>query len=359
MILVVDYSMSGAKILAYEKNGNKRSVPLGEESFSGEPEVLRKAVRSFIGRARITAISFKMIFGGDLFDGPTLVDEAFFERFVGLTEQFSFYVPSAAEILKKFRLAFHDVPLIAFFETSFFRDLPDEEKFYALPLEYCAENNIRKWGFHGIYHEMNAGLVTDGCKCVSVVFDKQTTVCAIKEGRPVSISLGYTPLEGVMSMPSCGDLDPGIVFYLMNVHKHSIYWIDNMLKNESGFKGMTGYDIEFKDMFKLRGKDAKVDLAFEVYIAQIMKYIGEGISVLGGLDKIFFSGSNVSLLFPLVYDLVKRISFLGINIAELPWGLNDGLLRVSSDESKIEVNINSKDVLDIIFLLSKDFQGRF
>ena len=71
-------------------------------------------------------------------------------------------------------------------------------------------------------------------KTVSIVIDKQTTVCAVNEHRPLSISLGYTPLEGVMSRTSCGDVDPGIVFYLMNVHKFSIYSIDEMLKIRAG-----------------------------------------------------------------------------------------------------------------------------
>jgi acetate kinase len=94
-----------------------------------------------------------------------------------------------------------------------------------------------------------------------VVIDKQTTVCSARSGNPLSISLGFTPLEGVMSRTSCGDLDPGVVFYLMNNQGFSIYKIDDILKNESGFLGLTGYDLELKELVKFYGKDRKVTLA--------------------------------------------------------------------------------------------------
>lgn len=355
MFLVVDRNPESIDIRAFGKDGFGRPVPVEDGDVAGDPEALRKSVRAAVGKGRISAISFRILFGGDCFDGPVLIDTVFFEKFGRLTELFPFYVPPVIDMIKRFQSAFRDVPLIAFFETSFFRMLPDEEKYYALPLEYCEENKIRKWGFHGIYHEANSGVVPAAKKVISVVFDKQTTVCAVRDKSPLSISLGYTPLEGVMSRTSCGDLDPGIVFYLMNVHKYSIYQIDDMLKNESGFVGLTGYDIEIGEMLRLLGKDAKVDLAFDVYRAQMMKYIGEGISVLGGLEEIVFSGSNVLLFSPVIHDIVKRISFLGINLASLPWEGSGDVLRVSSAESKIKVYVNKMDIAKIIFLRSKAF----
>ena len=131
-----------------------------------------------------------------------------------------------------------------------------------------------------------------------------------------------------------------------------------MLKNKSGFVGLTGYDIGLKDMVKLRGKDAKVNLAFDVYQAQIMKYIGEGIAALGGLDNIIFSGSNVSILMSIVYDIVKKISFLGINTIALPWSNGTNIMNVTSEDSKIKVYINKTDIARIIFDESEFFMKK-
>jgi len=141
----------------------------------------------------------------------------------------------------------------------------------------------------------------------------------------------------------------------MNVHNFSIYKIDEMLKNESGFLGLTGYDIELKDMLKLRGKDAKVDLAFDIYRAQIMKHIGEGISVLGGLDNIIFNGCNVESFSPVIHDLIKKYPFLGINMVNLPWNKSKDMTAITSGESRIKVYINRADVAVVIFHASEAY----
>jgi acetate kinase len=314
---------------------------------------LKKYILAIAGGDKLMSIVFRVLFGGDYFNKPAIVNPDFFERMGKLTDFFPFYIPSMLDMLKRFQNAFKGIPLIVFFETSFFLKLPDEEKYYALPFEYYKNSKIKKFGFHGIFHEANAGIVPSRSKTISMVFDKQTTVCAIHNKSPLSISLGYTPLEGIMSGRACGDLDPGIIFYLMNVHDFSIYEIDDILKNKSGFAGITGYNIELKDMIKLRGKDAKVDLAFDVYEAQIMKYMGEGIAVLGGLDNIVIAGSNIDIVTPIIYDIIKKISFLGINSVCLPWDKDKEVSSIVSEESKIKVYLNRKSLSSIIFHESK------
>jgi acetate kinase len=232
--------------------------------------------------------------------------------------------------------------------------LPDKERYYPLPFEYYRNNKIKKRGFHGIFHEANAGIFPESGKNISMVFDKQTTICAIRNKSPLSISLGYTPLEGIMSRTHCGDLDAGIIFYLMNVQHFSSYKIDEMMKQESGFLGLTGYDIELKDMLKLKGKDPKVDLAFNVYSAQIMKYIGETISVMGGLNNIIIAGDNIDIFIPVIYDVLKKISFLGINLLRLPWDNKTSLINITSEESGIGVYLNRMSFPEILSLWTRN-----
>jgi len=351
MTLVIDYNLKELKIWAFREKKGEASPSFFIKNVQDfrDDEALKKFIFDIVGKDKLKVITFRILFGGDYFNKPTVIDAKFLELLGKLTDFFPFYIPSTLNMLKRFRSTFKDIPLIAFFETSFFLKLPDEEKYYALPLEFYRESKIKKFGFHGIFHEANAGIVPSGSRMISVVFDKQTTVCAIHNKRPLSISLGYTPLEGIMSNRACGDLDPGIIFYLMNVHNFSIYEIDEMLKNRSGFVGLTGYDIELKDMVKLRGKDAKVDLAFDVYETQILKYIGECLSVLGGLDNIIFAGNNAGILTPIIYSIMKRISFLGINAANLPWGGDNNMVPISSDQSTIKVYVNRMDFAKIIF----------
>lgn len=301
------------------------------------------------------AIAFRILFGGDIFKEPALIDGEFFKKFEKLTLAFPLYVPPTQEMLRTFKKVFNDFPLIAFFETSFFSGLPDEGKYYALPYEYLKANSIRRWGFHGILHEANVEGLPAGEKNISIVLDKQVTVCAAAGRKPLSISLGYTPLEGIMSRTACGDLDPGIVFYLMTEHNFSLYKIDEMLKSKGGFLGITGYDIGLKELVKLRGKDRKADLAFDVFRGQILKYIGQGIALLGGVDNLIFAGNLVEPFSPVIYDLVKKLSFLGISTASLPWSVDKKMTAVSSDGSKVKVFINRVDPSEIIFNKAKAF----
>jgi len=355
MLMVVDYSPSDVRIWSFRQaRGGRCPVLFVKKSDEiQDDKSLKGYINSIAGRNKIDAISFRVLFGGDYFAGPTFIGARFFSRFAKLIDLFPFYVPLTLEMLKKFQRVFPGIPLIAFFETSFFLRLPDEEKYYALPFEYYRNSKIKKWGFHGIFHEANAGYFPAKDKTISVVFDKQTTICAICDKRPLSISLGYTPLEGVMSRTACGALDPGIVFYLMNVHNFSIYEIDEMLKKESGFKGLTGYDMELNDMLKLNGKDDKVSLAFDVFRSQILKHIGDGISVMGGLNNMVFSGNCAKAFSPIIYSTLKKLSFLGINVLHLPWDSNKNFNGITSGESKIQAYLNKTGLAEIILQKSR------
>lgn len=357
MILVIDYNLKELKICAFREKQSLIPVSILTKEIKDfkDDQALEDCIASIIGKDKLEAISFRILFGGDYFAKPEIVDEKFFVRFAKLTGLFPFYIPLTLSMLKSFRKAFNHVPLVAFFETTFFLKLPDEKKYYTLPFKYHQDNRIKKFGFHGIFHEANSAVLPPENKIISIVFDKQTTVSAISKKRPFSVSLGYTPLEGIMSNTACGDIDPGIVFYLMNVHKFSIYQIDEMLKNKSGFLGLTGYDLELKDMIKLRGKDPRVDLAFDVYAGQIMKHIGEGISVLGGLDGIIIAGSYVDIFTSFIHSLIKKISFLGINLVPLPWVKDKNISCITSPGSKIKVYLNRLDFASIIFQDSEIF----
>ncbi|MDP8289980.1 MAG: hypothetical protein P9M02_03305 [Candidatus Susulua stagnicola] len=351
MILVIDYNLKDIKVSTFEEkfDGQILSSDIKAIDEIKDDDLFKKIIQNINGKKKIKAISFRILFGGDYFDKPTLVDEKFFLHFEKLTDFFPFYVPLTSRMLKRFQKIFKDIPLIAFFETSFFLKLPDKEKYYTLPFEYYQNNRIKRWGFHGIFHQANTRIFSKGDRNLSIVFDKQTTVCATRNNKPLSVSLGYTPLGGIMSRTSCGDLDPGIVLYLMNVHKLSIYEIDEMLKNKSGFVGLSGYDISISEMLKLYGKDAKVDMAFDIYQSQIMKYVGEGIAALGGLDNIIFAGSNVGIFTPIIHQIVRKILFLGINTISLPWSEDKTIIDITSAESRIKVYISRMDIAKVIF----------
>ncbi|MEI8175819.1 MAG: hypothetical protein WCG78_03020 [Candidatus Omnitrophota bacterium] len=356
MILVVEPNLKQVRMWVFDGAAEKtpRLVVKEFDELIGAAQVA-VAIREIVKRKKLEAIAFRIVFGADAFKGPARINAAFFKEFNKLVTFFPFYIPSTEQLLKSFYESYPKVPLIAFFETSFFRDLPEEEKYYPIPHEYLQRSNIKRYGFHGIFHEAASLALGKERKIISIVLDRQTTISSIHKGKPLSISQGYTPLEGVMGRTSCGDLDPGIVFYLMKRYKYSIFQIDDMLKKESGFLGLTGYDLTMSELFGLYGTDAKVTLAFDIYQNQILKYIGEGISTLGGLDAIVFAGEYADLLAPLMYSIIKKISFLGLSVQSLPWKGVNKLIRVSSDDSKIEAYCNRVSMPQTLCLASKEY----
>jgi acetate kinase len=246
--------------------------------------------------------------------------------------------------------AFANIPLFAFFETALFRQLPEEEKRYAIPAEYNNRLPIRRYGYHGIYHGYHAGLVKNPGTILSIVLDRQTTVCALEKDKPAYISVGYTPLEGVMGRTTCGDLDPGVAFYLLRDQKQSFYWIDNLLKKESGFKGLTGYDLDIDDLFTHMGGEPPVRKAFEIFFNQILRHAGQALAVSGPLSGVVFGGRYCDALQPVLYRIAKKFSFLGATLKALPWAMDGSKIFMASEKgSKIPVLVSRVPPAEILF----------
>src|SRR5690606_1721658 len=134
---------------------------------------------------------------------------------------------------------FPDPPFLVFFETGLFLNLPEIEKKYAVNSGNKEADKYLKSGFHGIWHSYNSQIPINPNKTISIVLDKTTTICAFNKKEPVSTSYGSSDLGGIMGNLSCGDIDPGIIFYLMKKNGYSLFKMDEILKNQSGFKGLT------------------------------------------------------------------------------------------------------------------------
>ncbi|OGF48684.1 MAG: hypothetical protein A2231_00890 [Candidatus Firestonebacteria bacterium RIFOXYA2_FULL_40_8] len=330
----------------------------GIEEFTlllGNEEVLSKEKSFFevlavkgLETAVISAISLILPFGPEKAKNPELMKEKIIGELEELSDVYPSYIPFAVKFLKKLLKENKKIPVSLYFDTSFFQKLPPEELYYALPKSSSKKSKLKKLGYHGIYHSYAAEQSGRNKKVISVVLDKKTTVCGIENNLPVTVSLGSTPLEGIMSLTSCGDLDPGAVFYIMKKTGYSIYKMDELLKKESGFFGVTDYRVQVKDLAEMYGNDEKVKLAFDIYRNQILKYLGGSLAVLSGVDTIVFSGVEVNSLEGMVYELLKQINFLGIHLKESPWEKDKAFSEISLPDSKVKVFINHKKTTEIV-----------
>jgi acetate kinase len=341
MIVVIDYNLKKAEFQLFnEKDGQalkSLTIPLSALEDSRGLPAFRRELKN---HGTLTGAAVRLRFGGDRFPNPTLVNSEFLSEFTQLTPAFPLFVSTAVAFLSELLPLLEGAPCYAFFETALFRDLPDAEKNYAIPPETGGAQPIRRFGFHGLTHEYHSAQLGHRGAVLSFVFDNTTTVCALRDGKPTYISVGYSPLEGVMGRTSCGDLDPGVVFYLIRALKESYYKIDNLLKKESGFYGLTGLDIDIGELSRHMASNPDVADAFEIYYTHLLKHAGEALAVTGGMDGVVFGGRFAKPLQPLILRLVKKLSFLGLRMKALPWPLEEpGVCDITVPESGVRAII--------------------
>jgi acetate kinase len=356
MIVIVEPRLNEAELWAIDCPKNNGLMISQIIKLDGDIQLaLANGIKNLCHDEEISAISVRMLVGGDIFDEIALLDDSFFIKFSELRELMPLYVSNTLEFVKNLYGVFHDIPIYLFFETGFFRKLPDAEKYYAVPNEYLGKGPKKRMGFHGIWHSYNCSVPENPNKTISIVFDKYTTVCALQMNQPVTISFGCTPLEGIMGRHSCGEIDAGIIFYLMHHMGYSVHKIDEILKKESGFLGLTGLDLDINEMLECCGKEENINQAVKIYFNQLKQYVGESIAILEGVSDIVFSGKSIQSLIPLIFYLIKELSFFDIALKPLPWPPNNNIVCITTDCSKIQVYINTQSLPEIIYSLSADY----
>ena len=340
MVIIIEHSIREVTLWTHRAAGApsvKKVATMNTGDFLETD--LMPFIRTMCGeRETVTAFAFCLVSGGDLFPKPVRITRRAIDSLARLAPLFPLYMNHTRALFSFCLTQVGPIPMFMFSETAFFKSLPDEERYYAIPYEYSEANRIKRWGYHGLLHEDSSALFPETSQVLSIVLDRQTTVCAIKNMTPRYISMGYTPLEGIMGKTTCGDLDPGAVFYLMKAHNLSMYRIDDIL---SGFFGMTGRRADINELYQLNGKDRKVTEAFNLYFNQILQHTGEGMALLGSLDGIVFSGRYVSDLQPLVFKVLKKLSFMGLYLRRLPWKkAGDRAVFVHGDTSRIKACLN-------------------
>ena len=250
-------------------------------------------------------IIHRVVHGGEL--NNCLINDKVLKKI----EKYSEYAPlhniSELKIIKICKKLLPKMKQFAVFDTRFHRTISEKSKIYGLPYEYY-KKGIKRYGFHGTSHKyISIGLKG---KTISCHLGSGCSITAIKDGKSVDTSMGFTPLEGVLMVTRCGDIDAGVVIYL--IKKIGVNKVDDLLNNKSGLKGLCGYS-DFRDVSK-KLNEKIVKKAFDVFVYKIIKYIGAYVAVLNGVDNIVFTGAigeNSSLLRK---EVCKNLDYLGVRI---------------------------------------------
>jgi acetate kinase len=301
--------------------------------------------------ASIDAIGCRVVHGGSKFLGPELITDQVLKDIRELAALAPLHNTSDAAVIEAVCAAFPNRPVVAVFDTSFHRTLPAVAATYALPVQLSERYHLRRYGFHGIAHQFvserlvhNIGPRPKGTRLITCHLGNGASVCALRNGESIDTSMGLTPLEGLVMGTRSGDLDPGLVLYLMRVAGLSAAEVEDLLNHQSGLLGLfDGRSSDLRDIVAARlDGDRHAELALDLFCYRIAKYIGAYSIALDGLDAVAFSG-GVGEHSSLVRERVcRRLGLLGVELDEE---------RNTSADGQTEVALQKKSSLVQVWLI--------
>ncbi|MGV0746149.1 acetate kinase [Mycolicibacterium sp. XJ870] len=271
----------------------------------------------------LVAVGHRVVHGGETFYRPTPIDDALLAKVEELGPLAPLHNPPALLGIKVARKLLPDLPHIAVFDTAFFHDLPAAAATYAMDDELARQWKIRRYGFHGTSHEYVSrqaaafvGRPYDSLNQIVLHLGNGASASAIAGGRPVDTSMGLTPMEGLVMGTRSGDIDPGIIMYLWRTAKMSVEDIESMLNRGSGVLGLGG-ESDFRKLHERIGSgDESAQLAYDVYIHRLRKYVGAYLAVLGHTDVISFTAGVGENDQAVRRDALSGLTGLGIELDE-------------------------------------------
>ena len=338
-------------ILTQKVNGEKYII---EEPMESHKDAIRLVLEALVDEKHgviknmneISAVGHRVVHGGEKYSESVLVNDevmAYLEECVKLAPLHN--RPNIIGI-EACKALMPNTPMAVVFDTAFHGTMPKEAYSYALPYELYKEHGIRKYGFHGTSHKYVSGKVAEvlgkdikDLKIVTCHLGNGVSLTAVKNGKSIDTTMGFTPLAGMPMGTRCGDIDPAIVIYLIKELGYSVDEVNEILNKKSGILGISGLSSDFRDVRDAAYKkgDERSLLAIDIYTYRIRTQIGAYAAAMGGLDVIVFTagiGENADMIRE---GCLKNLEFLGVYLDKEKNKQNGEIAEISKDDSKVKV----------------------
>ncbi|MDR2644936.1 MAG: acetate kinase [Endomicrobium sp.] len=287
-------------------------------------ELLNKNNATISDVSEIAVIGHRIVHGGDKFSESVLVTDKVKEE---LKECFSIaplHTPAHYAGIFAVEKMLPGIPSVLVFDTAFHQTMPDYAYMYALPYEFYEKDHIRRYGFHGTSHKYVSqraavllGKPLSELKLITAHLGNGSSITAIENGKVIDTSMGFTPLQGVVMGTRCGDIDPAIIAYLIEQYPHykDAKALNDLMNKKSGLAGVSGLSADMRDILKAVSEgNKKAQLAFNMLIYSIKKYISAYYGILNGADALIFTAGIGENSAPVRESICKNLSVLGIEI---------------------------------------------
>ncbi|WP_283678443.1 acetate kinase [Lentilactobacillus sp. Marseille-Q4993] len=299
-------------------------------------------------KSEIVGVGHRVSHGGRKYEKSVEIDENVENEIDKLATVSPLHNPVNLAGIKAFEQLLPEARDVAVFDTSFHSTMPPEAYMYALPYEYYEKYGIRRYGFHGQSHQYVYSEVqrkfgdAQAAKIISCHLGNGASICAIKDGKSVNTSMGFTPLAGLVMGTRCGDIDPNIIPFIEENEHLSPDEMRTVMNKKSGLQGLSGVSNDVRDVLEAEsaGND-RAKLALKVYVHQIQHYVGAYAADLNGLETLVFTAGVGEHSAPIRSRVCKQLGYLGVTIDEQKNKNNE--FEIQGRDSKVKVLVIPTD----------------
>jgi acetate kinase len=288
----------------------------------------------------------RLVFGMN-YKEPQLITDELMEELKRFSPYDPDHLPGEIELAKAFRKRHPQLPQVACFDTAFHDTMPRRAKLIPIPRHF-EKANVRRYGFHGLSYSYLiqelarvAGAGAANGRLILAHLGSGASLAAVKDGKSIDTSMGFTPSSGLPMGTRSGDLDPGVAWYLMTSEKLTPSEYYNIINNESGLLGISGLSSDMRDLLNRQDDNVAVAEAVEFFCYQVRKWIGSFAAALGGLDTLVFSGGIGESSAEIRRRICSGLDFLGIELDNSRNKNNDDV--ISPDSSRVVVRVIPTD----------------
>ena len=293
----------------------------------------------------IDAVGHRVVHGGEKFAQSVVITDEVMAAIEECNPLAPLHNPANIIGIKACQELMPNTPMVAVFDTAFHQTMPPVAYTYALPYEYYEQDKVRRYGFHGTSHKYVSqraaamlGKPIEELKLISCHLGNGSSITAIDGGKSVDTSMGFTPLAGVPMGTRSGDLDAGILEYLMHKHGYDIDQMLNVLNKKSGVLGISGVSSDFRDLEDAAPKgNQRAQLALDAFEYSVKKYIGAYAAVMGGVDAIIFTAGVGENGPDNRANIVSGLEYMGVKIDPEKNNTRGQEVDVATDDSKVRV----------------------
>ena len=287
----------------------------------------------------IDAVGHRVVHGGEAFASSVVITDEVLKAIEDCNPLAPLHNPANLIGIRACQQVLPGVPMVAVFDTAFHQTMPAKAYMYALPYEYYEQDKVRRYGFHGTSHKYVAaraaamlGKKPEELKLISCHLGNGSSVTAVDGGKSVDTSMGFTPLAGLPMGTRAGDLDAGILQYLMNKHGLNIDQMLNILNKKSGVQGVSGVSSDFRDL-----EDAHKRGNERAGLAVVKKLIGAYAAAMGGVDAIIFTAGVGENSKSQRMDIASGLEFMGVKMDAAANDVRGKEAVISAADSKVKV----------------------